>query len=163
MDDYGKAVAAPSTITLGGVTYRVAKQGPRVYGELQQFLKAHVPDPRLKAAEILAAIPPDAMALKDVALEIWREFSEEARDWPPSLHSVEGNLILTTTHEGATQVVYTLLRRHCAEMTREKAAEIAADLDAAQVNELIRLSMPEPTFDPKSPGPATTDRGPVPA
>lgn len=156
MDDYGKATAAPSHITLDGVSYRVAKQGPRVYGELQQFLKSHVPDPRAKAKELCAGLP-DA-----VALRIWTDLSEEAKDWPPSLHSFEGNLILTTTLEGATQVVWTLLRRHQPSLTMERAREIAADLDTSQINELIRLSMPEEAFDPKAqPTSTTEDRGPV--
>lgn len=162
-DDYGKAAAAPSRITLGGVDYRVAKQGPRIYGELTQFLKSFVPDPRLKAKELLAAIPPDAVALKDVALRIWEDLSREAENWPPSLESFEGNQILTTTHEGATQVVYSLLRRHNADITLERARSIADDITAAEIAEMIRLSMPEPTFDPKSPAGTTTDRGPVPA
>jgi hypothetical protein len=155
-DDYGRAVAAPSAITLNGVTYRVAKQGPRIFGELQQFLKGYVPDPRIRAKEIIRDLP-DA-----VALEIWREFSEEAKDWPPTLTSREGNLILTTTLEGAAMVIFLLLGKH-APMTMEKAREIAADLETGQINELIRLSMPEPDFDPKGrPDPETADRGPVP-
>ncbi len=151
-DDYGKAVAAPSTITLNGVTYRVAKQGPRIFGELQQFLKSYVPDPRMKAKEIIRDLP-DA-----VALEIWKEYSEEAKDWPPTLDSREGNLILTTTHEGAAMVVFLLLGKYTA-MTMEEARRIAADLESGQINELIGLSMPEIDFDPKGPA----DRGPVPA
>jgi hypothetical protein len=149
-EDFGKAVGAPSRITLGGVDYVVAKQGPRIYGELQQFIKSFVPDPRVKAKEIIAGLP-DA-----VALEIWREYSEEAKDWPLSLDSAAGNLILTTTQEGARQVVWSLLRRHNGSLTREKADEIADDLTMEQVSELIRLSMPEGAFDPKSPEPGTT-------
>jgi hypothetical protein len=157
MDDYAKAVAAPPSIVLGGVTYRVSRQGPRIYGELQQFLKSHVPDPRIMAKDLCRDLP-DA-----VALQVWRDLCEEAKDWPPSLESHEGNLILTTTLEGSTQVVYTLLRRHCAEMTLERARSIAEDITTEQVGELIRLSMPEPNFDPKArPDPTTTDRGPVP-
>lgn len=157
MNDYGKDTAAPNHITLSGVTYRVAKQGPRIYGELQQFLKGHVPDPRLKAREIIRDLP-DA-----VALRIWQDFQDEARDWPPALYSLEGNMILTTTLEGATQVVYSLLRKHNAEITMDRARAIAEDMTTDQVNELIRLSMPEPDFDPKSePTPTTEDRGPVP-
>jgi hypothetical protein len=152
-DDYGRDVAAPSTITLNGVTYRVAKNGPRIFGELSQFLKSYVPDPRLRAKEIIRDLP-DA-----VALEIWKEYSEEARYWPPTLESVEGNTILVTTIEGATQVVYSLLRKHHGEMTIEKARAIAEDLTTGQVSEMIRLSMPEADFDPKGPA----DRGPVPA
>lgn len=157
-EDFGRATAAPSTIELDGVTYRVAKLGPRIYGELQQFLKGFVPDPRLKAKEIIRELP-DAVALK-----IWQDFQEEAKDWPPSLHSFEGNLILTTTVEGAAAVVWALLRKHAPGLTQAKAREIAEGLSMAEVNELIRLSMPEPTFDPKSPTPTTTteERGPVP-
>ena len=157
-EDYGKATGAPSHIVLNGVSYRVAKQGPRIYGELSQFLKSYVPDPRLKAKEIIAGLP-DA-----VALEIWKEFSGEAKDWPPTVDSFEGNRIFTATLEGATAVVWALLRKHNASLTQEKAREIAEDLTSDQVGELIRLSEPEQDFSPKGPaGPEATDRGPVPA
>lgn len=146
-EDYGKAVGAPSRITLGGVDYRVSKQGPRIYGELQQFLKSCVPDPRLKAAEILRELP---NVPNEIGLRIWEEFSQQAEDWPPSLESAEGNMLLTTTFEGARQVIYSLLRQHDASMTMEKAGQIAESITSDEVAELIRLSMPERSFDPKS-------------
>jgi hypothetical protein len=160
-EDYAKAVGAPSRITLGGVDYQVAKQGPRIFGELQAFLKSFSPDPRLKAAEILAALPNIA---NEVGLRIWDDFQREAEDWPPTLESAQGNLILCTTFEGARQVVWSLLRQHAAGMTWEKAGEIAERVTHAEINELIALSMPERDFVPKDPGtPTEEDRGPVPS
>lgn len=164
-EDYGKATGAPSRIAIGGVDRRVAKLGPRIYGELTQFLKSYVPDPRLKAAEILAKLPGVS---NEVGLRIWEDFQEEAAAWPPSLDSLEGNVLLTTTYEGAKQVIWSLLRHHDAAMTPEEAGRLAETVTIEEVAELIRLAMPERDFSPKSPGDratatSTPDRGPVPA
>lgn len=155
MEDYAKAAASPGFITIGEVQYRVAKFGPRSLGDLQAWLKSQVPDPRLKAREICAGLS-DA-----VALEVWREFSTEAMGWPPSIDTIEGNKLLTMTHEGAAQVAFALLRKHNPAVDMAKARELADSMDSAQINELIRLGFPEANFDPKGPTPET-ERGPVP-
>jgi hypothetical protein len=157
-DDYAKDTASPSTINLGGTIYQVGKFGPRALGDLQAYLKRVVPDPRLMARELCRDMS-DA-----VAAEIWRDLSAEARDWPPAIDSHQGNMLLTTTSEGAAQVVWVLLRRHNPTVDLARATEIAADLDTEQINELIRLGWPQANFAPKDPGTSTeeTNRGPVP-
>lgn len=161
-DDYGKDVAAPTRVMIGGVDYRVAKLGPRIMGELTQFLKSFVPDPRLKAAEILRDLP---AVPNEIGLRIWEDFCREAESWPPTLDSYEGNMILTTTLEGAKQVVWSLLRKHDASMTMQKAEQIAESMTHDDISRLLMACQPERTFDPNSPGAPTTteDRGPVPA
>ena len=156
-EDYAKATAAPRPIRIGGADYRVGKYNPRDLGDLTAWLKSVSPDPRLKAKELCAGLP-DA-----VALEVWRELSDEARDWPPGLTSYEGNNLLVMTYEGNVQVIWVSLRRHNPGFTMEHARKMAQDITLDEINELIRLGFPEPTFDPKSTPGATTDRSPVPA
>lgn len=155
-EDFARVTAAPPTILLGGTSYLVSKQGPRIHGEIQTAVKKAFPDPRMMAKELCPGLP------DPVAKQIWLDLSEEARDWPPSLDSWKANQFLTMTHEGATAVVWALLRRANASLTFEKAQTIADDITAEEVAELIRLSMPEPDFVPKAQGtPTTEDRGPV--
>lgn len=155
-EDYGRITAAPPTIVLGGVSYLVSKQGPRIHGEIQQAVKAAFPDPRLMARELCRDVP------ESVGLRIWMDLCEQAKDWPPALESFEANAFLTTTKEGALAVIWALLRRQNAGLTFAKAEEIAEDITTAEVAELIRLSMPEPDFLPKAPTAPTEERGPVP-
>lgn len=160
-EDYARATGAPPTIVLNGLRYEVAKQGPRIAGELLEAIKRRYPDPRLMAREILRDLP-DTASLKDVALRIWTDLSEEAKDWPPAVDSTKGNQFLAMTEEGAAAVLWALLRRHNPQLTFAKVEEIAADITNEQVVELIRLSMPAPDFSPKVPTVPEENRGPVP-
>lgn len=128
--------------TFDGMTYRVAPIGPRVIGELNAWLKEHVPDPRAKARDLCRGLP------DGVAIEVWKDLAREAKDWPPILISPQGNRILTTTLEGAIETAWTLLREHNPGFTRDDAARIAARLDFDQINTLIQAAMPRPAVDP---------------
>ena len=142
-EDYAKATAAPGHVTIGEVTYRASKFGPRDLGDLQAWLKSQVPDPRLMARQLCEGLP-DA-----VALQIWTDLSEEAKDWPPSLTSEIGNNMLLFTHEGAAQVIWVCLRRYNAGVTLEKAREMAAIVSNEELASLLNAGFPEPTFSPK--------------
>ena len=144
-EDYAKATAAGVPVTIGGGEYRAAKFGPRSYGDLNAWLKKQKPVARMMATELSCRGLPDA-----VALQIWRDLQDEAQDWPLSLDHAEGNRLLTLTSEGAAQVVWVMLRKYQPHVTLEKAGEIAADITSEELNELIRLGLPEPTHDPKA-------------
>lgn len=150
-EDYAKATAAPSLITINGREYRVGKFGPRDIGDFEAWLKKQVPDPRLMARELCAGLP-DA-----VAIEVWRDLSAEAMNWPPSVESRLGNKLLMGTHEGHALLVWVSLRRHNADFTLEQARSLTQNDDNIAL-EVARLSYPEPTFDPK----AETATEPVP-
>jgi hypothetical protein len=144
LDDFAKATAAGTPVAIGGVSYRVAKFGPRSYGDLNAWLKAQKPDPRTLAKELCAGLS-DA-----VAIEIWRDLKDEAQDWPITVDTYQGNMLLTTTSEGAAQVVWVTLRQYQPDVTLQRAAEIARDMTVEEVGLLIRAALPEPTHDPKA-------------
>ncbi len=146
-DDYAKATAAPRHITINGREYRVGKYGPRDIGDLEAWLKTQVPDPRLMARELCAGLP-DA-----VALEVWRDLSAEAMNWPPTVESRQGNKLLMGTWEGQALLVWVSLRRHNADFSLDEARALTKNDDELAI-EVTRLSYPEPTFDPKD-DPAT--------
>lgn len=157
-DDFAVAAASPRPIRIGGAEYLVGKFTPRDLGDLQAWLKEQVPDPRLKARELCRDLP-DA-----VALQVWKDLREDALDWPPSFNSREGSWLLTTTHEGAARVLWVLLRQHNEGVDLVRARELVKAVSQAELNLLIDMGFPEPTFDPKAPTTPTTeeDRGPVP-
>jgi hypothetical protein len=141
-EDYAKATAAPRYVTINGREYRVGKYGPRDIGDLEAWLKTQVPDPRLMARELCAGLP-DA-----VALEVWRDLSAEAMNWPPDVTSRIGNKLLMNTWEGHARLVFASLSRHNADFTLDEARTLTkADCELAI--EISNLSWPEPTFDPK--------------
>ncbi len=159
-DDYAKAAASPRGLRIGGAEYLVGKFTPRDLGDLGAWLKDQVPDPRLKARELCAGLS-DA-----VALAIWRDLSDEARDWPPSIESYQGNRLLLGTYEGNARLLWVGLRRHNPGVTLEVAARLAEHITLDEVSALVRLGFPEETFDPKATPAtepmATENRGPVP-
>lgn len=150
-DDFAKATAAPSFITIGDVQYRVGKFGPRDIGDLEAWIKSQVPDPRLMAKELCAGLS-DA-----VAIEVWRDLSLEAQDWPPDVTSKQGNKLLLGTWEGNALVLWVALRRHNASFSLEDARRLTKNDDSI-VNEVLGLVFPEPTFDPKSQPATMPDR-----
>lgn len=142
-DDYAKATAAPGFIVINGREYRVGKFGPRDIGDFEAWLKTQVPDPRLIAKELCAGLP-DA-----VALEVWRDLSAEAMNWPPTVESRQGNKLLMQTWEGHALLVWVSLRRYNAGFTIEEARLLTKNNDELAI-EVARLAYPEPDFSPKS-------------
>lgn len=142
-EDHARATAAPGYVIIGDVTYRSSKFGPRDLGDLQAWLKSQVPDPRSMARELCAGLS-DA-----VALQIWTDLSEEAKDWPPSLTSDMGNNLLLFTHEGAAQVIWVCLRRFNASITLDEARKMALTVSNEELAALLNAGFPEPTFSPK--------------
>ncbi len=143
-DDYAKATAAPMFVTIGDVSYRASKFGPRDLGDLQAWLKSQVPDPRLMARELCEGLP-DA-----VALRIWTDLSEEAKGWPPSLTSAEGNNLLMLTHEGAAQIIWVALRRYNAGVDLAEARRLAMTVSTDELAAILNAGFPEPDFSPKA-------------
>jgi hypothetical protein len=144
-DDYAKATAAPGYISIGETQYRPKKFGPRDIGDLESYLKREFPDPRLMARELCAGLP-DAVALK-----IWTDLSEQAKDWPVAAMSSKGSYQLMFTWEGNANLAWVALRRYQADVTLDRARQITADATTDEIAELIRACFPEDSFTPKSP------------
>lgn len=142
-DDYAKATAAPGFIQIGEAQYRVGKISPRDKGDLESYIKSQSPDPRLMAKELCAGLT-DA-----VAIEVWRDLSMEAANWPPGLESRIGNKVIMETWEGNAQLLWVVLRRHNGNFTIEDARRLTKIDDEVAARALM-LSIPENTFDPKS-------------
>ncbi len=99
-----------------------------------------------------------------VAIAIWRDLADEAKDWPPSIESREGNRLLLMTYAGNARLLWVALRRHNPGITQETASKLAEHITLEEVAALTRLGFPEETWDPKA-TPATEpaeNRGPVP-
>lgn len=143
-EDYAIATAAPRQVMIQGSLYLVGKFRPRDLGDLGSWLKSQVPDPRLKARDICAGLS-DA-----VALEAWKELSEEAKDWPPSVTSPAGNQLLLLTHEGNSQLLFVALRRHNKSVDMEAARRIAEDATIEEIIAVLNAGFPEDLFAPKS-------------
>ncbi len=151
-EDYAKATARPGYVTLAGVEYRPKKFAPRDIGDLEAFLKREFPDPRLMARDLCQGLP-DAVALK-----IWTDLNEEAKDWPVTILSAKGNHRLMFTYEGNAVLIWVALRKNHAEVTLEKARQIAEDVDTEEISELLRAGFPEDAFVPKGQaGPTPTE------
>lgn len=144
MDDYAKATAAGTPVTIQGKSYRAAKFGPKAIGDLNAWLKAQKPDPRLMAKDLLPGLS-DA-----VAREIWRDLWDESKDWPLMLGHPEGAQLLATTSEGSAQVVWVSLRKYQPGIDLAAARAIADEMDPEEVGALIAAGFPEDSFDPKA-------------
>lgn len=143
-DDFAKATARPGFVTIADTEYRVSKFGPRDLGDLQAWLKAQIPDPRLMARELCAGLS------DTVALEIWRELSEEAKLWPPSVASSQGNEMLMLTYEGNVQLLTVALRRHNPGLDSAKIRAIAETISIDEIANVLSAGFPEDAFVPKA-------------
>jgi hypothetical protein len=143
-DDYSRATGAPGSLRLAGREFLVGKFSPRDIGDLQAWLKEQVPDPRARARELIQGMP------ESVALQIWKDLSEEARDWPPSFGSAKATSLLTTNGEGIARLLWVTLRRHNPGFNLEAARALADQVDFDDVNRVIALASPESATDPKA-------------
>lgn len=148
-NDYAHATGAPRTISLDGVDYKVPRLRPRDLGAMQQFVKERVPNPKVEARRLMEGLP-DA-----VAIHIWDQAVEEARDWPPPLGSPQATAILMSA-EGQAMFLHLLLSRTTADFTEEKARELAERISVGDMERLIDLSRPGEPGDPKAAGAGTT-------
>lgn len=155
MSDYAKATGQPRRVTLAGVEYSVPRMAPSILGELDAYLKSAVPDPRVEAKKFMEGLP-DA-----VAIHIWDQATADAAYWPPRTLDERGQLLLLTTPGGQAQLVYSLLRRTIAGLTREQAGAIADALSTEDVVALLEAAMPEEFSPPKDEGEATPPTIPV--
>jgi hypothetical protein len=142
-DDYAKATARPGYVRIGETEYRPKKFGPRDVGDLEAYLKREFPDPRLMARELCAGLS------DTVALKIWSDLSAEAADWPVTVASNRGNRALMLTFEGNAMLLWIALRRHHADVTLDKARQIAEEVTLEEIGAVLNAAFPAETFLPK--------------
>ena len=152
--DMGRAVASPELVQIGEAKYMVSKLTARDMGDLQQFVKSKCPDPRLMARELCVGVP------DVVALEIWRDLSDQAKDWPPQFGSMAATEVLNFTSEGIGYLLWVHLRRYNKHVDINEASRLAESVTDEEVNAVVRAAMPTPTFTPELPpagnGPSIT-------
>jgi len=134
-DDYAKATGSPSSIRINGSEYRVSKFTPRDIGDLQQWLKEQIPDPKVEARKLLEGLP-DA-----VAIEIWKTQAEAAKDWPPTIGDDRAQDLLVTTSEGSARLLWVTLRKHN-QVDLEKARALAQEAEIETIQQVVRLASP---------------------
>jgi len=142
-EHYDRATGSPGHMDIQGKRYLVGRYTPRDFGDLNGWLKEQWPDPRLKARELCQGMS-DA-----VALQIWNDLKEEAKDWPLSIENGRGEQLFYTTHEGAAMLLWVRLRRFNPSVTLEVAREMAKDITDEDLRELVRRGFPEETWLPK--------------
>lgn len=133
MQDLAIATGAERTVLVSGVTYRVPKLTPAILGRINAWLKDQVPNPKDRARERMAGLP-DA-----VALAIWRDAVEEAKDWPPTFGTPKGDAYLMQ-FDGVTQILFVLLSVTVPGFTIDQARAIVNAIGAEGVNHILSLA-----------------------
>ncbi len=156
MSDYAKSTGAARSVTLLGKEYAVSKLRPRDIGTIEAWFKDVTPNPKKEARQHMEGLP-DA-----VAMHIWDEALKEAKDWPPGFDSDAGQKLLLTD-EGQARILHICLKRGFADgqFTLEQARDLAEQLDADAIFEVLKLASPGDPDDPlvRSPATMTTTNG----
>jgi hypothetical protein len=145
VDDYSRACASPRTIEILGKRYLVGKLTPRGMGDLQAYLKDAVPDPRIKARELMEGLS------DPVQIHIWNQAVEDAKHWPPAIQSEAGTELLLS-EEGQARFLWVMLRQHNPGFTLERAREITREweMSAEDMGQFLGKSQPGELGDPKA-------------
>ncbi len=148
-EDYARATDSTQTVEIDGKSWQVSRLTPRDMGDLQQFLREQIPNPRLLARDLCAGMS------DEVAKHIWDDLNEEYRTWPPSFGTAEANRHLLHTLEGNARLLWVVLRRTHRNVDLERARELALDVDLEKINEVVSKALPEYARDPKARTPET--------
>jgi hypothetical protein len=124
-------------VTLAGSVYQVDKLSPKHMGEFDAWLKSQVPDPRKEVLPLLKEMH------SDVAKHAWDKAVEESHYWPPTFLDPQGQRLLLQTHVGQTEFLFVVLKRHQDGFTRKNAAELAEQIDYAELTTVFEALMPE--------------------
>ena len=144
MKDLAIVVGSPRQIMVSGKTYSVPKFTPSIIGRMNAWLKDQVPDPRDVAKRRMEGLP-DA-----VALAIWSDAVKEAKTWPPTFGSPEGDEYLMA-YNGWNVLVYELLKLTTPGITPDDVNKIVDSIGADGVNEILKLAAME-IREPIDPG-----------
>ena len=134
-----------------GTEFRVAVMTPKDLGELQNWLRDHVPHP-------LEAVKPHLAGLPEAAqLRLLDRAYDDAKNWPPAVDD-EAAWKYFLTEPGRTFYLFVVLRRATPNMTLERAEALSAKLDGYGFMRISALASGSDPDDPKgsSPEQATT-------
>lgn len=136
--DLIRATNPERTVTIDGRDFRVAKIGPREFGELQQWLADNTPNPKDEARRYMEGLP------EAVQIHMWDKALDASRDWPPQLSGNPSALQqLLTSDSGQTAFLYAILRKTTPGITRDEAARLAGTLGFGDLVNLWESVMPE--------------------
>lgn len=128
-------IPAPQPWTACGATYPVMRLTPVAIEELQNLVRARVPNPRVEAAKAIQGLDPE------VAKYIYDDMVKSAGPWPPPFGDPRATAVLMTA-EARTLVIYHACRKHNNGFDREKAAALADQVDQREFQELMALIQP---------------------
>lgn len=133
MHDLAIVTGAERTVIVAGTTYRVPKFTPSILGRINAWLKDEIPNPKDRARERMQGLP------DPVALAIWQDAVEEARDWPFTFGSPRGDRYLMQ-FDGATRILYELLSVTTPGFTLDAARQMANQIGIEGLNHVISLA-----------------------
>jgi len=136
MQDLAIVSGAGRQVMINGTLYMVPKLTPSILGRINAWLKTVAPNPKDEAKERMQGLP-DA-----VALEIWRDAVQEAKQWPPTFGSEWGTQLILN-YDGATVVVYEVLSPANPSLTMEQARQIVNMIGLQGLDKIIELASPE--------------------
>lgn len=156
MSDDLVAVMNPERIfTFQGRDYRTRKFGPREVAQLHAWMRDKSPDPRLQATRYIKELPEWSSA--SLQQSIWDEAVERAKQWPPTLATTEGTLLILS-EEGQAEFVYIALHRTIPGFSRDDAARMVEQFDMNDFERLQQIVSPGEPGDPKSQNGAVPDQ-----
>jgi hypothetical protein len=113
--DLARLTNQPTKVTIGGRKYGFSEIPLAGLGELQQWLKEHVPRP-------LDAIKGRLEGFNErERAELLRQAREEDKAWPPQMGSAAAAGVLLSSEAGQIQALWVALRVHQPETTLEQA------------------------------------------
>lgn len=143
-----KDLAIPSgsnrQILVNGKTYMVPKFTPSILGQINNWLKDLVPNPKDEARRRMEGLS-DA-----VALAMWSDAVQEAKEWPPMLATADGNRLLMQ-YNGMPVLIHALLSKANRDVTREESEQIVDAIGLDGVNHILELAGME-IKEPPTPG-----------
>jgi len=151
--ELSRLAADPTTLLLGGKDYRLGKIRPRDIGILESWFKEVVPNPKVEARRAMEGLP------SDVQIHIWDQAVAQARFWPPTFGSEEGQALLKTS-EGIALLVHLSIRQTVASFSLDDARDLADQMEFTDLAAFLAAIFPAPDDEDES-GPKATAVGAV--
>lgn len=146
-NDLSVVSAAPVTVTVDGVDYKIGPLKVRELGLLQAWIKEQVPHPIEAVKGHLGGLPePLQIALLEGA-------RKDAYRWPPKLNSPEANTLLAG-EEGEKELVHLIFTKHQPSLTRADTDAIAGKLGLDDFKRVAEVAFGKGPDAPKSAGAA---------
>jgi hypothetical protein len=149
--------APPISLILGGKEYRIGRIRPRDIGNLENWFKEVVPNPRSEARKAMEGLP------VEVQIHIWDEASREARHWPPRFGDEIGQELIRTS-EGIARLVHLSISQSVAGFTLDDARDLANEMDFDELARFLKAIFPDAEDDTEAPGSGPkAESGPAPS